>query len=151
MLVIGGIATAIDYMTLNVLVVMFAVVPVFANVAASALGSYYSYRLNKTLTYQGRMHDPKRTLIIYFSIVISGIALFQVGLFYLINSVFDAPTEYALGIIDASISELSFNESIMRLNIAKVFATVGAGLWSYLMMRRFVYATSSSERHESDD
>lgn len=147
--VIGVIATVIDYLALNALVGIFGVPAVLSSAISSGLGSIYSYKLNKKITYEGRMHGVGRTLITYVAIAVSGIIMFQIGVFYLINSVFEAPVNLVIHTINIWLSSVDFNEDVVRLNSAKLVATITASIWSYLMTRRFVYAVTEDEKHHT--
>lgn len=147
--VIGVLSTVVDYLALNVLVGFFGVPAVLSNAISSGLGSVYSYKLNKKITYEGRMHGVGRTLITYIAIAVSGILMFQIGVFYLINSVFDTPVDLIIHTIDTWLISVDLNDDIIRLNSAKLVATITASIWSYLMTRRFVYAVTEDQLHHT--
>jgi len=147
--IIGIVATIVDYLALNVLVGFFAVPAVLASAISSGLGSVYSYKLNKRITYEGRMYGVGRTLVTYIAIAASGIIMFQMGVFYLINSVFQAPIGLIISTIDTWLINVDLNDDVVRLNSAKLVATITASIWSYLMTRRFVYAVTEDERHHT--
>ncbi|HEX8390069.1 MAG TPA: GtrA family protein [Candidatus Saccharimonadales bacterium] len=138
----GIVATTTDYLILNGLAILLHVPPVLANTASGAVSSFVSYKVNKHVVFEDRMHGRVKTLILYAVIIGSGIVVIQNGLIHLISgnialaiAKFIEPALYLVHLNNLS-------ETFVSLNIAKVIASLVAALWNYFMLRRFVFITA---------
>lgn len=139
---VGVISTAFDYILLNIFAVLVGLPLLIANSISAPFSSYLSYKLNKKVVFEDRMHGRRKTLLLYVVIVATGILLIQNTLLHVFeNSIARSLAEAVmplLGLVHLG----GISESTVAINIAKIGASLIAALWNFFMLRRFVFVTS---------
>lgn len=134
---VGVVSTAFDYVLLNFFAVILGIPLLVANSISAPFSSYVSYKLNKRLVFEDRMHGQRKTLVLYVAIVAFGILVIQNSLLHVLQgSVAQTLAETVHPIIGGSLSV-----ETLAINIAKVGASLIAALWNFFMLRRFVFVT----------
>lgn len=121
---VGVINTAVDFAVLNVLVGVFGLPLVPANIASTATAMVVSYSLNKKAVFRGSNGGNARQLVIFVVVTLVGL--------WLIQSVVIVGAHALL----ASVTSWS---SVITLNVAKVIGTVASLTWNYLWYSRVVF------------
>ena len=134
---VGVVSTTFDYLLLNIFAVILGIPLLVANSISAPFSSYVSYKLNKRLVFEDRMHGQRKTLILYIAIVAFGILVIQNTLLHVLqDSVAQTLAETVQPIIGGSLSI-----ETLAINIAKIAASLIAALWNFFMLRRFVFVT----------
>lgn len=134
---VGVASTGFDYLLLNFFAVILGIPLLIANSISAPFSSYVSYRLNKRLVFEDRMHGQRKTLMLYVMIVAFGILVIQNTLLHLLQgSIAQTLAETVHSTIGGSLST-----EALAINIAKVGASLIAALWNFFMLRRFVFVT----------
>lgn len=143
---VGLVSTAVDYVLLNTFAVLLGLPVLVANSISAPFSSFLSYKLNKRIVFEDRMHGRKKTLLLYAAIVATGILVIQNSLLYALNHTVadDAATILRPMLIDVGLAMPSVET--MALNLAKIGASAIAALWNFYLLRRFVFVT----REETD-
>lgn len=143
---VGVVATAFDYLLLNIFAVILGLPLVVANSISAPFSSFVSYKLNKRVVFEDRMHGRRKTLLLYVSIVGFGILIIQNSLLHLFEN------SLALGVAEAVKPALEFiqlggiSEQTIAINVAKIGASLIAALWNFFMLRRFVFVTKEEAK-----
>lgn len=137
----GLIATAVDYTLLNFFAVLLGLPILIANSISAPFSSFVSYKLNKNVVFQDRMHGRRKTIVLYVAILGFGILVIQNSLLHVFYDTFTKNIAVAIepAVDTAGLNKLS-NETI-AINLAKIGASLVAALWNYFMLRRFVFVT----------
>ncbi|MEO5499080.1 MAG: GtrA family protein [Candidatus Saccharimonadales bacterium] len=134
---VGVVSTVFDYLLLNFFAVILGIPLLVSNSISAPFSSYVSYKLNKKLVFEDRMHGQRKTLILYAAIVAFGILVIQNSLLHVLQgSVALTLAETINPILGGSLST-----ETLAINIAKVCASLIAALWNFFMLRRFVFVT----------
>lgn len=144
---IGLIITVLDYTLLNFFAVLLSLPVVLANSISAPISSFVSYKLNKRVVFEDRMHGRRKTFLLYVSILGVGILIIQNSLIHvfagpLSNSVAHTvkPVFDLVGLGDLSVRTIS-------INTAKVLASLFSAAWNYYMLRRFVFVTEEEVKN----
>ena len=120
---VGVVNTAVDFALLNILVSLFGVPPVAANIVSTTAAMGVSFGLNKRAVFRANAKTRMRQLVVFFAITLTGIWLVQGGVL--------AAVLYLIG-------PLGLQQTV-ALNSAK-FAGICVGLvWNYLWYSRVVF------------
>lgn len=129
----GIAATAIDYAIFNLFTLLLHVPAVPSNVVSTTASSVASYKMNAKLVFEGRRYSKKVTITLFILITAIGIYIIQNLVLYALDH-----------LIQAVSPDMS---RVLRLNIAKIGASLVAGLWNYFMLRYYVFIPES-KKHE---
>lgn len=140
--IVGILATLVDYIILNIGTVLFRFPLVGTNVVSTTIASLVGYKLNKHIVFEGGRHSRKKTILIYVLVIGTGIYIIQNAILYLIGHRFEAPTEGVLMALER-MGLPDFNEQFVSTNVSKVCASSVAGIWNYIMLRKFVFMPES--------
>lgn len=127
----GAISTTVDYGVLNLLLIVFQIPLIPANLISTTFGGVVSYQLDKRIVFEGRKHSRRRAVTLFVLINASAIYGIQSLVLWLV-----APQ---LGFI---------GNELVQANIAKIIANIIGGIWAYLLLRRFVFARTTSDSSE---
>ena len=121
---VGVVNTLVDFGILNVLVGMFGVPPIFANIGSTTIAMLVSFSLNKRAVFNDQSGNRLRQLILFFAVTIPGIWLVQssvlAGMYY-------------------TLVHIAFVSDIVALNLAKVSGICVGLVWNYLWYSRVVF------------
>lgn len=138
---VGVVSTTFDYLLLNLLAVAAGLPLLLANSIAAPFSSFLSYKLNKKVVFEDRMHGRRKTLLLYAAIIGFGILVIQNGLLFLLEgTVAQSIAHTVMPVLDI-VNLGSLSESTVAINIAKIGASLIAALWNFFMLRRFVFVT----------
>lgn len=138
---VGVVATTFDYILLNILAVIIGLPLILANSVAAPFSSFVSYKLNKRVVFEDRMHGKRKTLLLYVSIIGFGILIIQNALLHFFQDTLAvAAAQHIRPVIDL-VGLDGLSETTVSINIAKVGASLIAALWNFYMLRRFVFVT----------
>lgn len=139
---VGVVSTAFDYILLNILAVIMGFPLLIANSIAAPFSSFLSYKLNKRVVFEDRMHGKRKTLVLYAAIIGFGILVIQNSLLHILEGgLAQTVAEWLTPILNsAGLGMLS--ESVVAINVAKIGASLLAALWNFFMLRRYVFVTS---------
>lgn len=138
---VGVVATAFDYVLLNFFAIILGLPLLIANSISAPFSSFVSYKLNKRVVFEDRMHGQRKTLLLYVAIVGFGILVIQNTLLHFLEG------SAARSLTDTVLPLLEFihlgdiKEQAVTINIAKVGASLIAALWNFYMLRHFVFVT----------
>ncbi len=138
---VGTVSTTFDYLLLNFFAVVLGIPLLVANSISAPFSSFLSYKLNKRVVFEDRMHGKRKTLVLYVAIVAVGILIIQNSLLFMFErTIAPSVAETILPAFQAiGIEKLS--SETLAINVAKVGASLIAALWNFFMLRRFVFVT----------
>lgn len=138
---VGVVSTAFDYLLLNILAIMAGLPLLLANSIAAPFSSFLSYKLNKKVVFEDRMHGRRKTLLLYVAIIGFGILIIQNSLLFILErGIAQTIAQSVMPLLDV-VRLGSLSESTVAINIAKIGASLLAALWNFFMLRRFVFVT----------
>ena len=138
---VGVVSTTFDYLLLNLLAVMAGLPLLLANSVAAPFSSFLSYKLNKKVVFEDRMHGRRKTLLLYVAIIGFGILVIQNALLFLLeDGIARSVAQVVMPLLDV-VNLGSLSESTVAINVAKIGASLLAALWNFFMLRRFVFVT----------
>ena len=144
---VGLIATVLDYTLLNLLAVSLSLPVLVANSLSAPVSSFVSYKLNKRVVFEDRMHGRRKTLLLYCGILGVGIFIIQ----NLLIHVFAGPFSDNIARVVMPVFELvglgGLSERTLSINAAKVMASIFSAAWNYGMLRRFVFVTEDEVKN----
>jgi putative flippase GtrA len=124
---VGALNTVVDYVLLNVLIVVFAVGSAFplalCNVASFVGANLNSYLLNKKWTFENTQQRSLRQYLCFFLCSLGGMAV-NCGMIYLLARLLDP-------------HPMTF---VAKANLAKSIATFASMAWNFYAYRTFVFA-----------
>lgn len=139
---VGLVATLLDYSLLNFFAVGMKLPVLVANSISAPISSFVSYKLNKRVVFEDRMHGRRKTLVLYAVILGIGILLIQNLLIHLFAGRFSDSIAHTIKPIVDMVGLSSLSERTVSINIAKMLASLFSAAWNYYMLRRFVFITS---------
>jgi putative flippase GtrA len=144
---VGIVSTAADYALLNLFAVLLGLPLLVANSISAPFSSFLSYKLNKHVVFEDRMHGRRKTLLLYVAIVATSILIIQNTLLYVLNHTIadDAARMIRPLLTDVGLAMPSVQT--IGLNLAKIGASAIAALWNFYLLRRFVFVT----KEDTDD
>lgn len=125
--IVGGLNTAVDYGTFNLLVGVFGVPFLIANPIAIAAGIVNSFLWNKNWTFSaGRSHSWAREALLFIVVSVTGMFINTGGLWLL--------------------TTLSGNDALWAVNLQKLAASVVSMTWNFLGYRFLVFGRHFKEK-----
>jgi putative flippase GtrA len=124
---VGGIATIIDFGLLN-LFNFFGWSPLIANTLSTGLAMVFSFFMNKKYTFQSDSKNYAREVALFIIFTLIGLWIIQNGIIQL------------LLLIDIDLPEF------VRLNGAKLVATLASMTWNYMMYNKVVFRKKSPQK-----
>ncbi len=146
---IGAIVTVLDYSLLNLGAVVLQLPLLLANSMSSPISSYVSYKLNKRVVFEDRMHGRRKTLVLYVAILAFGVLVLQNTALHFIHGV---PSEATVQLLRPLLDMTpigNLNDETLSINAAKALSSVFPGVWNYTMLRRYVFVTSEETQTEA--
>lgn len=143
---VGVVSTVVDYLLLNFLAVILSIPLLLANSIAAPFSSFISYKLNKKVVFEDRMHGQRKTLLLYASIVGFGILVIQNSLLHFLEPTIAQSVAQAIKPVLDSIGLESLSIAVIAINVAKISASLVMALWNFFMLRRFVFVTSEDKK-----
>lgn len=137
---VGVVSTALDYLLLNAFAVWLKLPLVLANSISAPFSSYVSYKLNKRVVFEDRMHGQRKTLLLYVAIVGTGVFVIQNSLLH----IFEPSVARSIAeAVEPTLDNIGIRVSTdtIAINVAKIGASLLAALWNFYMLRRFVFVT----------
>ena len=128
---VGLINTGVDFAVLNLLVGLFGVPLVLANIVSTTAAMLTSFGLNKKVVFRGGEGSMARQLALFFVVTLSAIWIVQSGVMYVVYTALDSYTAWP---------------DVVLLNIAKL-GGISAGLvWNYIWYSRVVFRVTDNTK-----
>lgn len=138
---VGVVATTVDYLLLNFFAVWLKFPLLVANSISAPFSSFVSYKLNRKVVFEGRMHGQRKTLLYYTLIVGFGILVIQNTLLHLLEGSLAQVVADVLKPGFDSVGLAGVSKQAIAINAAKIGASLIAALWNFYMLRRYVFVT----------
>jgi len=139
-----GIGTALlDYVLLNLLASWLSLPIIVANLISAPIASFLNYHLSKKIVFEDKMHNERKSLLIYALIMGFGIVVIQNIVLHILNATFMPSVAQA---IDDSISFIPVGVEAISLNLSKLVAIAVSAVWNFFMLRRFVFVNEDDKR-----
>lgn len=138
---VGIVSTTLDYGLLNLFAVLLGLPVLVANSISAPFSSFVSYKLNKHVVFEDRMHGKRKTILLYVAILGVGILLIQNSLLHLLNNTLADDAARALRPILVDWGLRLPSVDTIAINLSKLGASAIAALWNFYMLRRFVFVT----------
>ena len=140
-MLIGLVATAVDYVLLNLFAVGFKLPVILANSLSAPFSSIISYKLNKRVVFDDRMYGKRKTLVLYIAIIGFGILVIQNVILHFVSGGFSEAVAKFMDPLLAMVGLEELTERTIAINVGKVVASLVAAVWNYVLLRRFVFVT----------
>lgn len=137
---VGVVSTVVDYLLLNVFAVWLKFPLLVANSLAAPASSFLSYKLNRHVVFEDRMHGQRKTLLLYALIVGFGILVIQNSLLHVLEGSIAQPIAEFLKPLFGTV-HLKLSQGTIAINVAKIGASLVMALWNFYMLRKFVFVT----------
>jgi putative flippase GtrA len=144
---VGVLNTLLDFTILNVLVKIFNITSVnkrgviLASIVSGSVVSFVSFYLNKKYVFKAG-GSRKQQYFKLLAVTLFGIYVIQAGIISLTLSHVGGLVEFGHSIlIHIGLGNI-FSLDFLKVNIAKVFGTVGIMIWNYTLYRKFVFRES---------
>jgi putative flippase GtrA len=119
---VGVANTVIDIAVLNLLVLIVGLPAIVANTISTGLGITFSFFMNKKWTFESNGKNYLREVVLFF--VFSIIAMWVINNGILQVLVLILPSEWA---------------EFLRVNVAKIIASVASMTWNYITYKYVVF------------
>lgn len=128
---VGFINTFVDFVVLNVLVGLFGVALVPANIVSTTTAMLTSFGLNKKVVFTEGQGSALRQILLFFVVTISAVWIVQSGVM--------------LGAYQLLHAYTGWNETLL-LNIAKLCGIAAGLVWNYIWYSRVVFRTPNKPK-----
>lgn len=128
---VGVINTFVDFVVLNVLVGLFGVMIIPANIASTTAAMVTSFSLNRRVVFHGGDGNLARQLILFFAVTLSAIWIVQSGVMFIVYQLL--------------VSTTGWNETIL-LNIAKLCGISTGLIWNYIWYSKVVFRHTNAQQ-----
>ncbi len=125
---VGFVNTAVDFIVLNILVGLFGIALVPANIVSTTVAMLTSFGLNKRVVFKRSDGSILRQFILFFAVTLSAIWIVQSGVMFVAYQLLQSYT--------------GWNETIL-LNIAKLFGISAGLVWNYIWYSRVVFRATT--------
>lgn len=143
---VGLAVTALDYFLLNMFAVILKLPVILANSISAPLSSFVSYKLNKHVVFEDRMHSRRKTLVLYALIIGTGILIIQNGLIHIFAGPFSDSVARIVKPVFNVLGLSALSERTISINAAKMLASIFSAVWNYILLRRYVFVTQEDTR-----
>lgn len=137
-LAVGAFNTIIDFSLLNVLVFGAGINKIVANSASTTTTMLLSYLLNHRFVFGSKRPKQFRQLMLFVAITAFGLLIIQNGLIHVLYHQFDVVADAIFRLIQP-VTGSAVSQSFIRLNGAKVIATIVTIVWNYELYKRVVF------------
>lgn len=143
--------TGIDFLVLNIGTIVFHLPLILANIISTTTSSAVNFNLNKRLTFAGRRHGRARTVVRFVLIVGFAIYVLQTAILYVIGGHFNQELDSVIDYLKDAGLMPGIPTEIIRNNIAKLCASWLASIWTFFMLRRFVFLPKDVKTQAEDE
>lgn len=127
---VGMVNTFVDFVVLNILVGLFGVMIVPANIVSTTAAMLTSFGLNKKVVFRTGSGSVLRQMVLFFAVSLSAIWFVQSGVMFAAFHFLQTTTDW--------------NDTIL-LNVAK-FCGIGVGLvWNYVWYSKVVFTRAKPQ------
>lgn len=132
---VGAFNTLFDFTIFNILIVVFAVSPVPANIVSATTAMIVSYLLNKKVVFRHEGAHSVRQIVLFFAVTIIGIWVVQNLIMVSVLEILERILEPEAG---------SFLLWFLQ-NVAKAVGVLGSLVWNFLGYSRLVFPKKSQD------
>ncbi len=140
---VGVFNTGFDFGVLNALVFVFGFSDITANIISGTLAAAVSFFLNHSFVFKASGQGKLRKFIIFITITMVGLYGLQNLIIYALSHHFTTPSSWCFDLLNW-LSPGTFNQDFVRLNFAKMIATLASLTWNYVLYAKFVFKQDSS-------
>lgn len=140
--IVGVFNTGLDFSILNALVFAFGLSTIVANVISGTVAISISFFLNHRFVFNPNKPKTVRDFFVFVVITMIGIYGLQNVIIYTLTHYATAPSDWLFDLLQWIKSGI-FSQEFVRLNFAKVIATLASLTWNYFMYAKFVFKPSS--------
>ena len=135
---VGIFNTIVDFTILNTLVFIFDLGKLPANIISTLTAMSISYLLNHGFVFKDEHSRSGKQFALFLSITAFGLLVIQNIVIYIFVHFITWPADVIHAILDTTLPN-SFSQEFVRLNVAKVIATLITMVWNYELYKRFVF------------
>lgn len=136
---IGIINTVIDFAILNVLVSVFGMYIVAANVISTSTAMLFSFVANRTFVFDNKNKDVVRQAVLFFAVTAFGLWGIQSSIIIFLTDIWTWPLDFAYDVVELVGLDGTFSQEFVQTNATKAAATLASLTWNYIMYKRFVF------------
>lgn len=140
---IGIINTLVDFTILNILVTLFSIEPLIANLISASTSISISYFLNHHIVFRSDKRHTIKSFFHFFVVTGLGILIIQSIVIFSVLHVLDGNTYF--GYIYKSLRLTQISIKTVSLNIAKICAVLVAMIWNYTIYHLVIFKTEESK------
>lgn len=131
----GVFSTTTDFAVLNLLIYVFHMPEVFANMVSISAALLVGYAVNRRLVF--RKQPPTKRHVGYFMVInLIGLYGLQTVVVILLSHYPLAQSTIA-GFLATILAHVPF--TALESNVVKLIATLASGIWNFVMVRKFVF------------
>lgn len=137
--IVGIINTIIDFGLFNILIGVFELARIPANIISTTCAMIFSFIANKRFVFGSNEKRVLRQAVLFLLVTAFGLYVIQNLVIYFLTEVWLAPLDFAYDIVTALGLGKTFSHEFVINNGAKVIATLFSLTWNYLLYKRVVF------------
>lgn len=137
--IVGIINTTLDFGLFNLLIEVFGVYRILANLISTTIAMLFSFFANKTFVFKSSGQNPWHQLLIFFPVTAFGLYVIQNGIIFGLTEVWRGPLDLAYAIVEFLGLDALFARDFIFNNGAKAIATIASLSWNYVMYKLVVF------------
>lgn len=139
---VGIFNTGLDFSILNALVFVFGVPDIAANIVSGTIAASISFFLNHRFVFSASRPKSAQNFLIFLAITMVGLYGLQNLIIYVLTHYLTAPASWCFDLLQWFRAG-TFSRDFVRLNFAKVIATLASLTWNYFLYAKYVFKPSS--------
>lgn len=140
---VGIFNTGFDFAILNTLVFVFGAPRIIANIISGSAAALLSFLLNRSFVFKSAGQKSARQFIVFLIITLVGLYGLQNLIIYTLANHLTTPSDWCFDLLNW-LKAGTFSQDFVRLNFAKVVATLASLTWNYVLYGRYVFRSSSN-------
>jgi putative flippase GtrA len=136
---VGLSSTALDITLFNLAVIFLHLPLLAANVLSATLATFYNYFAHARWTFKTEEDEERQHhLGAYILVTASSLYIVQNVVLYGVKNYWKLPSHLAVALLQ-HLNLVGASSDNLVLNIAKLYAILVGGLWSFIFYRKFVF------------
>ena len=136
---VGIINTLLDFTIYNILFGVFGVWVILANLISTTIAMVFSFFANRNLVFKATTGSKTRQAWLFILMTAIGLYIIQLGTIHILTSVWTAPLDAVVKLVNAMGLGAVFPERFIRNNTAKALGTILSLAWNYVTYKRVVF------------
>ncbi len=143
--IVGAINTAVDFIILNILRIVFGMPHIPANIISTTTAMLLSFFANKRVVFGSDTKSHTREIVLFFLFTIFGLYIIQNGIILVLVEASDWPGDMLVSILKVIRLDGIFSRDFALTNTAKLIATIASMTWNYFTYKKYVFKSSGEQ------